>query len=103
MLHLAGQGLAVVVLLKLVLEGGHRLPPPRVALLRHVGLIPEQLPVAQVPAQARRRVALSALASERLDLDKTIRKLFRPKIDFTSQLHNVNNIKFYSNYIQCST
>ena len=48
--------------------------PPRVALLRRVRLLPDELPVAQVPAQARRRVALTALAREGLDLGK-IRKL----------------------------
>ena len=68
MLHLARERLAEVVLAELVLQRGHGLPPPLVALLRHVGLLPEELPVAQIPAQARRRVALPALAREGLDL-----------------------------------
>ena len=67
-LHLARERLAEVVLAELVLQRGHGLPPPLVALLRHVGLLPEELPVAQIPAQARRRVALPALAREGLDL-----------------------------------
>ena len=62
--------LCVWSLLKLVLEGRSRAPPPLVALLRHVGLLPQELPVAQVPAQARRRVALPALARQRLHLGK---------------------------------
>ena len=69
-LDLAGERLAEVVLGELVPERVGAAPAPLVARLRRVALLALQLPVAQVPAQPRRGVALPALARQRLHLGR---------------------------------
>lgn len=71
MLHLASQRLAKVFGLELVLEGGEGLPPPRVPLLRLVGLDGGlEFIVAQIPTEFWGRVRLPGFAMECLNLER---------------------------------
>ena len=68
-LHLAGQGLAKVLGVELVLKGGEGPPPSGVALFRLVGLDRGlELIVPQVPPEFRRGVGLTGFAVKRLHL-----------------------------------